>query len=519
MKLAAPALGVSRLIAASVLVLSSAYPTWAASLYVTPDGSGDYPTIRQAMTAAVDGDTILLGDGTFLGEDNHNIDFLGKAVSVCSQSRNPDLCIIDCTTEESDPEVAHRGFYFGHQEGPRSRVEGLRLVNGRALAACPGCRGGAILCTDDSSPTIVHCVFENNVASEGGAVACDDSSNASLQACVFLNNQALEWSGGALSCIVASPVLQDCSFENNQANETGGAIYCYSLSSPTITASLMTGGVAIQGGAIYCAQASHAVLTDCILRNNSAIAMGGGVYCVDSSPVLEGCTLHANAAYVGGGLACRFGSHPTVANTIISFGTQGEAIYCDVPTFVPSLECCDLYGNSGGDWTGHIGSQLGEDGNVCLDPLYCLVQDPEQPLTLRGSSPCAPEQNPERGLIGACPVGCEWSAEVEQPFRDLEPGSIRAGCTPNPFTGDVIIHLGLRGGGSHAPGVLAIYDIAGRIVTKLPTGPMPDGAVVAHWDGIDRNGVSVPPGVYLLRLCPGARVGREAKALTLIRVE
>ena len=51
MKLAAPALGVSRLIAASVLVLSSAYPTWAASLYVTPDGSGDYPTIRQAMTA------------------------------------------------------------------------------------------------------------------------------------------------------------------------------------------------------------------------------------------------------------------------------------------------------------------------------------------------------------------------------------------------------------------------------------------------------------------------------------
>ncbi len=518
-------------VAAGLILLSAAGAAHPVSLHVAPDGSGDYPTIRQAMAAATHGDTILLADGTFVGDDNHNIDFLGKAVVVRSQSGDPTRCIIDCTARDGDPEVCHRGFYFGQGEGSNSRIEGLRIVNGRAMAPCPGCRGGAILCTDGSSPAMSNCIFANNVAAEGGAVACDGSSNPILRECVFVSNQALEWAGGALSCIAASPVLEDCVFEGNQAYETGGAIFCYSLSSPVVERSRISGGVAIQGGAIYCGQASHALLTDCIISDNTAISMGGGIYCVDSSPILQGCTLHANGAYVGGGLACRFGSQPVMRNTIVSFGSQGGAVYCDVPAFIPTFECCDIFGNAGGDWTGHISSQLGQDGNLCLDPLYCLELNPEQPLTLRGSSPCAPEQSPECGLIGACPVGCEWSAAVEQPGGCPVGLSYHARCAPNPSRGAVTIYVavqghdpcapvmpGLRGSGGPPPVMLSIHDVAGRVVTRLPLMAAPNGRLVAHWDGRDRHGHSVSRGVYLARPLAEFPIGQPG-ALALIRVE
>ena len=69
-----------------------------------------------------------------------------------------------------------------------------------------------------------------------------------------------------------------------------------------------------------------------------------------------------------------------------------------------SLSCCDIYGNAGGDWVGAIAEQLGINGNICLDPLFC---DPTAlDLTLHADSPCAAENNPECGLIGAWPEGC-----------------------------------------------------------------------------------------------------------------
>jgi hypothetical protein len=73
--------------------------------------STTYPTIRSAIVAAVDGDVVLVAAGTYTGPDNKNLDFLGKAITVQSES-GPEVTIIDC---ENDG----RGFYFG-SEGPDS---------------------------------------------------------------------------------------------------------------------------------------------------------------------------------------------------------------------------------------------------------------------------------------------------------------------------------------------------------------------------------------------------------------
>jgi len=54
-----------------------------------PDGSGDYPTIQAAIDDACDGDVIYLFPGTYTGDGNRNIDFLGKSIIV--QSVAPDF--------------------------------------------------------------------------------------------------------------------------------------------------------------------------------------------------------------------------------------------------------------------------------------------------------------------------------------------------------------------------------------------------------------------------------------------
>lgn len=96
-----------------------------------------------------------------------------------------------------------------------------------------------------------------------------------------------------------------------------------------------------------------------------------------------------------------------VSNTIISSGSGGLPVECYFTGSIPTLTCCDIVGNAGGDWVGCIADQRGTDGNISADPLFC---DPAAgDFTLRVGSPCLPGDDPEEGaclLIGAREEGC-----------------------------------------------------------------------------------------------------------------
>ena len=100
------------------------------------------------------------------------------------------------------------------------------------------------------------------------------------------------------------------------------------------------------------------------------------------------------------------GAAPILDNTIIAFCGAGEAVLCDIegPPSDPVLSCCDVYGNEGGDWVGCIESQFGVNGNFAGDPAFCDSGNGD--FTICESSPCAPAQQPDCGLIGALGVGC-----------------------------------------------------------------------------------------------------------------
>jgi len=302
-----------------------------------------YATIQAAIDNVCDGGTVIVRDGTYSGPGNMNLDFGGKAITVRSESANPQACIIDCGG-------VGRGFYFHSGEGPDSVVEGLTIHDGHNDAY-----GGGIRCFS-SSPTITNCIFSSNTTSQYG--------------------------GGIYCGIFSSPYLSDCLFTDNAATLKGGGFACRSESSPTLVRCTFTRNSAQHGGGVYCEGESTSPirLINCTFHGNSATILGGGVYCSESAVT-------------------------TLENTIVAFSTQGAGVRCAYGA-IPDLDCCDIYGNTGGDWVGYIQDQLGEDGNVSLNPLFCGADNGD--FTLRSDSPCAPEHSPaDCGLIGAWEVGCD----------------------------------------------------------------------------------------------------------------
>jgi hypothetical protein len=72
-----------------------------------------------------------------------------------------------------------------------------------------------------------------------------------------------------------------------------------------------------------------------------------------------------------------------------------------------SLSRCGVFGNDGGDWIGCIAGQGTINDNFSEDPLFCGEDNPDEPFTLHSDSPCASENNPACGLVGARRAGCE----------------------------------------------------------------------------------------------------------------
>jgi hypothetical protein len=79
----------------AIVLTASGFSARATTHVVRPDGGGDSPDIQAAIDAATDGDIVELTDGTFTGDGNRDIDYKGKALTVRSQSGNPEGCIID----------------------------------------------------------------------------------------------------------------------------------------------------------------------------------------------------------------------------------------------------------------------------------------------------------------------------------------------------------------------------------------------------------------------------------------
>ena len=386
---------------------------------LSPDGSGAYANIQEALAFSAPGTTIELEDGTYAGDGNRDLDFQGKALLLRSKSGNPAHCAIDC---EGDTVTSHRGFYFHSGEGPSSIIEGITIARGRFDF------GAGIFCDSSSSPTIRACILSENSGIQGAGIFCAHDSNPLLDGLLFENNEAW-YLGGGLECYEASPTLRGCRFLANTARTAGGGgIYC--LGSDLILDDCrFESNSGHFGGGVFC-QLSTPIVTDCAFFDNWARWCGAGAYVnTGSYPIfhnctfawnestcgasissdrgsvtlIRNCTMVSNSASRAAGVECDFHGKAVLIRTVIAFSESGLGVCCRDSSSTLDLIGCDLYGNPQGDWVGCVASQLSTFGNIQEDPQFC---DREQrDYHLRKRSPCATPGG--ENAVGAWPVGCD----------------------------------------------------------------------------------------------------------------
>lgn len=403
------------------VLLCLAFPcaAGAATYLIEPDGSGDFPTIQAAVDAAAGGDIIELADGTFTGPGNRDIEISGLNITIRSASGNPAACTIYVS---GGPGEMRRGFFI---EDCTTALEGITIKGGYQSD------GGAIYLTQ-GAPIISHCVIYGNDATEdGGGIYALELTGGTIGYCTFLSNRS-GGAGGGLYCDACMNLdVGQCEFDGNESDSDGGAaalldseVGFYGGLLTENTAASQGGGVcasggsdvtfnsvllqhnhAAQGGALAATEQTTGELELCTLIWNSAAQLGGALYASETAQLaVLRSTFCAGSAPQGGGLYVTHAALATLERTIIAFSTLGAAVSgSQAPA--TALTCCDLHGNAGGDWVGGIAGQLGQYGNINLDPLFC---DPVcDCFTLAQASPCAAENNPQCGQIGAYGLACE----------------------------------------------------------------------------------------------------------------
>lgn len=357
-----------------------------------------YSTIQSAVDAAVDGDEILVADGTYTGEGNRDIDLRGKRLTIRSE-HGPQSTVIDC-------EGMGRGFYFHSGEGPETILDGFTITHGRQVG------GAGILCYL-SSPTIRQCILLENTATDsemgkgwGGGILCLEGSNPAISDCLILKNISGADGGGGIYCQDSSPQITNCIIRDNRTTlpwGAGGGLALNRCNARFSRCRIEANTTLTVGGGAYISD-GEPVFVNCTINGNKAgsddYGEGGGIYCTDSSVSLINCTLADNlASSTGGGIYSA--TSDTLWHNVIAWGNQA-----------PQGSCIAIIGNyqlsalhiaysdvQGGPSAALIGpwSQLDwGTGNLDADPRFLDPDGPDNdPATwednnyqLTAGSPC-----------------------------------------------------------------------------------------------------------------------------------
>ena len=495
--------------------------------YVKPDGTGDVPTIQDAIDAASNGDIVIAADGIFTGDGNRDMDFKGKAITVRSMN-GAEHTTIDCEGSESEP---HRAFNLITHEGEGTALRGFTIINGFQQ------EGGAVYMEwlDDytMSRIIEDCVFENNMAGSGGAIYGYLVSGLSIRHCVFRGNVG---SSSAVHLDFSNCAIDSCVLVNNQ----GSAICAQEGASVKVSDCLFEGNSTTGSGAALRAFAAGISVSNTVFRNNTAAGSGGVVYGYDGGAGFVGCLFESNSATKGGVISsnlvlvtlgsttlaqnCTFYGNSAADSGAVAFlsgieigGIPPEtmtekfhncllvengpvrAIDSRTPYMVPEFYCSDLYGNDAGDWVGIIAGQEGIDGNFSANPLFC---DPENgDFSLAEESPCLPLNNDCEVLIGALDVGtCGMILaellEANGPSQTPSQFGLSQNY-PNPFNPTTAFEYSLP----EASRVrVSVFNVLGQNIKTLADGEQTAGVHRVTWDGTDEGGNNVASGVYFYKV-------------------
>ena len=319
----------------------------------------------------------------------------------------------------------------------------------------------------DGTPLVADCeIYDNHGPGTGGGIQSVYGCAPTLRDCLIHDNSG--GTGGGLGVGGASVHVVSCRFENNTAN-FGGAIGLMSSGEVIIEdCSLVGNGAAYWGGALS-ADGSEFVVTGGCMTDNTTSGDGGAAYLLGGAGTLNHCTFADNSAD----------------------GTAG-GVFCEAAGLV--VNGCVLAGN---------GLALYASGAIPVD------LDARYNWWGHASGPYHPTLNPggQGDTVGDRVAFAPWSAWSGVQIADDSAATLSVFHRGDGFG----VAFSLPESGAID---LVVFDLRGRRVTVLATGPHAAGDHCYRWRGDDRAGRRQAAGVYLVRLTGSGRpITRKALLL------
>ncbi len=337
-------------------------------------------TMQGCINAVSDGDTVLVGRGTYY----EHIDFLGKKILVASKF------IEDSSQTTIDSTIIDGGSYgsvviFGYDEDTSSIICGFTIRNGGNVLW-----GGGIYCVEGTSPSIVSNVIkENSVLHHGGGIYCGSYCSPRILGNTITQNHAGREGGGIRIGPHSNPFISGNIINYNTTPEfeehgSGGGIDLRDGCAGTVENNDISHNRSGAGGGIHFTGFCATKLLNNVISHNVA-GWGGGIYTVYPRLEIINNTFDSDSGRVKGGAIYLWNlGSPLIKNNIISNTLSKCGIYAEMSTPVVTYNCFwnNLDSNSYGlhplvgdtSWDENFnGTPCDSFYNIIVEPLF----DPE----------------------------------------------------------------------------------------------------------------------------------------------
>jgi predicted outer membrane repeat protein len=254
-----------------------------------------YPTIQEGIDAADNGDTIVVGDGTYYEDVNSR----GKSITL--RSVNPyDPNVVAATV--IDANGSGTVVTFPNNVSAVCVLAGFTITNGNSS------NGGGIRCFNGAI-TINDCIITGNSATGAGGGIASRYADLTLTGCTFSQNTAHESGplsgGGGIFTQWGELTLTDCQFSENEAvNHSGGGIRSLNGALTLTNCTFSSNSAAVEGGGVA-TDSNSVILTNCTFTGNSAQLRGGGMNNSHWGATATNCVFISNSAPKGGGICTK----------------------------------------------------------------------------------------------------------------------------------------------------------------------------------------------------------------------
>ena len=388
------------------LHLSFATQTHAATITVTNTNDSGPGSLRQALRAANDGDTVIFAvTGTIAltsgglpinksltisgpGKDQLSIDG-NQALLVFGIFPDKTAAISGLTVRNAQSGILNDGTVIVTNCVLSNSYDGLSNYGAATVSSCV-LTGNLYngLYSYEGVTTVSNCVVSGNAA--GGLfnnVPFGPNNSVAGRGSMTVSDSIISDNSGPGVKNYLFLTILNSTLSGNSAGEDGGGISSGTFKSPggvTVINSTISGNSTSSGGGGIAIQYGGLTIVNSTISGNSAGDAGGGIVNYTGRVQVANSTLSGNSAASGGGIynvAGQFGGTIEISNTILKAGALGENIF-----------------NNGGMVTSHGYNISSDDGGGLLtgpgdqintDPLLGPLHDHGGPtlthLPMRGS--------------------------------------------------------------------------------------------------------------------------------------